>query len=209
MIVSSVKFDKDYYEDGVKKGISCYENYRYMPTRSYEEAITIVEECLGKKKDKVTVLDLGCAKGYLVHALRQLGVSAYGEDISEYALDNCHPNVEGCVSFPSCHKYDFVICKDVLEHQTEEDILPFLKQIKDRCKFALFVIPLGDNDKYRIPEYEKDVTHLIKKDEDWWINKLSEAGFELLHFDYKLGNIKKKWIKQNPHGNAFFEVKSV
>ena len=34
------------------------------------------------------VLELGCAKGYLVEYLRNLGIDAYGIDISQYAIDN-------------------------------------------------------------------------------------------------------------------------
>ena len=33
-----------------------------------------------------TFLDVGCAYGYLVEALRDLGVDAYGVDVSEYAI---------------------------------------------------------------------------------------------------------------------------
>lgn len=38
-----------------------------------------------------TVLDIGCAKGYLVNELVKLGIDAYGLDISGYALAHC-PN---------------------------------------------------------------------------------------------------------------------
>lgn len=36
-----------------------------------------------------TVLDAGCAMGHLVAALRDLGVEAYGVDVSEYAILGC------------------------------------------------------------------------------------------------------------------------
>ena len=31
------RFTKDYYEDGIRKHISGYENYKWMPTRSYKK----------------------------------------------------------------------------------------------------------------------------------------------------------------------------
>ncbi len=37
---------------------------------------------MGPKK----VLDVGCAKGFLVEAVRPRGVEAFGNDISEYAM---------------------------------------------------------------------------------------------------------------------------
>jgi len=39
------------------------------------------------------VLDVGCAKGFLVKDLLALGIDAYGIDISEYALMHCEPEV--------------------------------------------------------------------------------------------------------------------
>ena len=112
------RFTKDYYEDGIRKHISGYENYKWMPTRSIPEALDIQEYF-----DFNTCVDYGCAKGFLVHALRIIGCDAYGEDISEYAVTNCHPEVEEYISLPNEKKYDLLICKDVLEpvsytHQT-------------------------------------------------------------------------------------------
>jgi 2-polyprenyl-3-methyl-5-hydroxy-6-metoxy-1,4-benzoquinol methylase len=40
-----------------------------------------------------TVLDAGCAWGYLVAALRDKGVEAYGIDISEYAIGKVREDV--------------------------------------------------------------------------------------------------------------------
>ena len=119
-------FTKDYYEDGVRKHISGYENYKWEPTRSIPEALDIQKEFTFK-----TCVDYGCAKGFLVNALRIIGIDAYGEDISEYAVENCHLNVREYVSLPTDKYYDLLICKDVLEHVEEEDlpeVLQFLKK---------------------------------------------------------------------------------
>ena len=40
-----------------------------------------------------TVLDAGCAMGYLVAALRDRGVEAYGIDISEYAISRAREDI--------------------------------------------------------------------------------------------------------------------
>ena len=67
-----------------------------------------------------------------------------------------------------------------------------------------FVVPLGDEDRFRIREYEVDITHVTKKNEEWWIKLFEYQGFELLKFSYSLGSIKQKWIDQYPYGNGFF-----
>ena len=196
-------FTKDYYEDGVRKHLSGYENYKWMPTRSIPEALDIKENFNFK-----TCVDYGCAKGFLVNALRIIGCEAYGEDISEYAIENCHPNVKDYLSLPSENFYDLLICKDVLEHIEEEDLPGILKNIRKKSDQFFFVIPLGDYDRFRIREYEVDVTHVTKKDEEWWINLFESQGYELVKFSYSLGSIKKKWIDQYPYGNGFFLLKN-
>jgi hypothetical protein len=41
-----------------------------------------------------SVLDAGCAMGFLVEALRQRDVEAFGVDISEYAIEKIHPDIQ-------------------------------------------------------------------------------------------------------------------
>lgn len=198
-------FNRDYYENGITKGVSGYENYHYIPERSYSEAVSILNHCRIASND--TILDYGCAKGFLVHSLRQLGVNAYGEDVSEYALGSCKPEIRKYLQKPNNDLfYDYIVCKDVMEHVPEEDVLTLLKSLSSRCRLALFVIPLGDNNKFRIREYEIDKTHVTKKNEDYWINKLKEAGFKVDRFSYHLGSVKKKWTSKYDYGNGFFQV---
>lgn len=193
------KFDEDYYINGVKKQISGYENFHYIPTRSFSEAIEIVNRFKFN-----TVIDYGCAFGFLVHALRQLGKKAYGEDISDYALVHCLEDVRKYLSKPNDMKADFLIGKDILEHIPEEEMKEMLMFLRNKANQFLFVIPLGDNDTFRIREYSIDKTHVTRKDEDWWINIFRETGYNLKSFDYSMGRIKEKWTSVDPFGNGFF-----
>ena len=68
-----------------------------------------------------TVLDAGCAMGFLVEALRRRGVEAWGVDISEYAVQQAHPDVRpylwvGSVLEPLPRRFDLIVCIEVLEH---------------------------------------------------------------------------------------------
>lgn len=76
-------FNEDYFERGVETGVSAYKNYRWLPHYSLPAANSIK-----KIYGEVTFLDFGCAKGYLVKALRLLGLDAYGYDVSKYAVEN-------------------------------------------------------------------------------------------------------------------------
>lgn len=73
-----------------------------------------------------TSLDVGCAKGLLVQALATRGVDSRGRDISEYAVQNAHPDVRDRLSVASATEpieghFDLITCVEVLEHLSAED----------------------------------------------------------------------------------------
>lgn len=192
-------FNKDYFENGIRKGLSGYEDYHYIPTRSYSEAIELVN-----RFNFNSIIDYGAAKGFLVHALRQLGKEAYGEDISDYAIKNCLPDVQTYMSKPCNRKVDFMVGKDVLEHVHEEEMPTLLEFLYEKANLFLFVIPLGEDSMYRIREYEVDKSHYTKQNEDWWIDIFRTTGYKIKSFDYTMGRIKEKWTSVYPFGNGFF-----
>ena len=68
-----------------------------------------------------TVLDAGCAMGFLVEALRERGVEARGIDVSEYAISRVDESVSdhcsvGSLTEPIAGRYDLIVCIEVLEH---------------------------------------------------------------------------------------------
>lgn len=197
------KFDKDYFEDGVRKRVSAYENYRWMPERTIREASSIINNIKFE-----TVLDYGCAKGFMVYAMRLLGKEAHGVDVSEYAVTNCHPKVKDYLSVIESAEqlkggWDLIIAKDVLEHISKDLIPSVLHELRRRCKTIFIAIPLGDGNRYRIREYEMDVTHVVREPEEWWLTTIVEAGFKIKYFDYEFGHLKENWTKPHPFGNAF------
>lgn len=196
-------FDEKYFEDGVRNRVSAYENYRWMPERSIREASSIINNI---KFD--TVLDYGCAKGFMVYALRLLGKEAYGADVSQYAVKNCHPNVKDYLQVIENTEqltggWDLIIAKDVLEHIPKDVIPSVLSELRRRCKTIFVAVPLGDGKRYRIREYEMDITHIVREPEEWWLKTIVEAGFKIKYFDYEFGHMKENWTENHPHGNAF------
>jgi SAM-dependent methyltransferase len=196
-------FDEKYFEDGVRNRVSAYENYRWMPERSIREASSIINNI-----SFTTVLDFGCAKGFMVHALRLLGKEAHGVDVSEYAVTNCHPKVKDYLTIVDTAEdikggWDLIIAKDVLEHIPKEEIPSVLTALRRRCKTIFVAVPLGDGTRYRIREYEMDITHVTKEPEEWWLTTLVEAGFKIKYFDYEFGHLKENWTVPHPYGNAF------
>lgn len=125
-----------------------------------------------------TVLEIGCAKGYLVKALRDLGISAYGCDISEYAINEAPEEVRDYlyliditdpepVTLP---KFDLVVSYDTFEHLPEElldNVFAFLDKTGTR-----FYIQVGT---VNTPNWQHDSTHITIKPIEFWQEKFGEA----------------------------------
>jgi ubiquinone/menaquinone biosynthesis C-methylase UbiE len=84
-------FDREYFDGERRHGYGGYTyDGRWLPV-----AETFVKEWGLKAGDRV--LDIGCAKGFLVKDLMKVcpGLEVFGVDISRYALMNCDPAVIG------------------------------------------------------------------------------------------------------------------
>lgn len=197
-------YDKEYFENGISSGVSCYVNYRWLPNLTLPMCESIIDFANIKKSD--TILDYGCAKGFIVRAMVELGYDCHGVDISEYAIKNCDPSIRDRVKILADYelgKYDFILCKDVLEHVSYGTLPVLLKKLRLSCKKLFVIVPLGENGKYVIEEYEKDITHVIREDLGWWSRVLSEAGFEDIKSSYRAPGIKDNWAMYDK-GNGFF-----
>lgn len=92
------------------------------------------------------VLDVGCAKGFLVKDLRDLGINAYGVDISRYAIENCHPKVEKYLQVGDArnlpfHKGDFdlVLSINTIHNLVRQDVIKALKEMMRVSKKDCFI----------------------------------------------------------------------
>lgn len=207
-------FDEDYYERGVERGISLYTNYRWIPELTIPMAANLCETLgipVGAK-----VMDFGCAKGYLVHALRLLRRNAWGYDVSVYAMSQSPKEVTdylfGLMNFVDGedrlpnedhrYPYDWVIAKDVLEHIPEDELQRWLKAIRRSTPKLFVAVPLGDGARYIVPAYERDTTHKIRQPLRWWGDQLMKAGFTLDSMEYRMDGIKENYT-QWEEGNGF------
>ena len=120
-----------------------------------------------------TVLDAGCAWGFLVEGLRKRKVEAFGVDISEYAIEHVHADIQpyckvASVTEPFERKYDLIVCIEVLEHmpvrEAEAAIVNF-------CKFSDDIIFSSTPFDY------KEVTHVNVHAPEYWAGLFARQGF--------------------------------
>ncbi len=198
-------YDQEYFERGAESGKSLYSNYRWIPELTIPLAHEIVKICEIKEDD--LVLDYGCAKGFLVKALRLLHIKALGVDISDYALSQAPSDVkEHLTRVWLDAQYDVIIAKDVLEHLDDKSLDETISMMRKFAKKLFVMVPLGDGEKYLIESYENDKTHVQRRSLSWWKDKITSFGFDV-DARYQWGHIKQNWISVNPLGNGFFLCK--
>ena len=125
-------YGQEYYdgpkEQGAKSGYAGYS----ASDPAIAAAVRIVKGYFAPRR----VLDLGCAKGFLVDALRRAKVDAWGLDVSSYAINAAPPSVRQYVAVGSCtdvdkpaNEFDLVVCNETLEHLTQENALRAVAEI--------------------------------------------------------------------------------
>jgi hypothetical protein len=203
-------YDEDYFENGQITNKGWLQNYRWMPRRTFREAFAIIDY-LGLTDDSY-ILDVGCAKGFIVRALRELEYKADGCDISEYALSFAPSGCWNCTEW--ANHYDFgythILVKDMLEHLTDVQLDELLQTFKNVANTFLCVIPIGDDGIYRIPEYHMELSHLIAEDEVWWTKKFNQNGWRIVKSTPHVDGMKENWKHHaNGLGNHVFVLEKI
>lgn len=120
-----------------------------------------------------TVMDIGCAKGFLVEALRDRGVEAYGVDISNYAISQVREDIQqfcivGSATEPLDLDYDLIVCIEILEHLAPKSVEAAIRNMAARTECILFSSNPNDFD---------EPTHINVRPVSDWLDLFSKAGF--------------------------------
>jgi SAM-dependent methyltransferase len=193
----ALQFGREYFDGTREQG---YGGYRY-DGRWVPIAEDIVKYFALKPGDRV--LDVGCAKGFLVKDLMKVcpGLEAFGIDISEYALMQCEPEVVGRLHLGDARRlpfpdasFDAVISINTIHNLQREDCLTALREIERLAPGRAYV----QVDAYRNPE-ERELF------EDWmltartyglpsdWQALLAEAGYSGSYF-WTILEADPEWI---------------
>jgi GT2 family glycosyltransferase len=135
----------DYYDADGRLGQGAYsrENPHWLQFFG-----RVADEIVRQLKPR-TVLDVGCAKGFLVECLRDRGVEAYGFDVSEYAIGEVRPDIKPYCWVASANdsiskNYDLITCIEVCEHLPESEAQDAIRQMTAHADRILFSSTPGD-----------------------------------------------------------------
>lgn len=176
------KLIKDHFFPGELQDAIYFKERRQLELKHYHEVM------LWKKFFKPKhALFVGCGMGQRVFTANELGIDACGFDKNKYAINNSPfkddiPHklwMDDVLKIRSDQLekfYDLVVVYDVLEHLEEKDLLSSLYKLYAWTKkYVLISVPvIGD------PNLEKDPTHKIKKEKEWWINQIKKVGFKII-----------------------------
>ena len=139
-----------------------------------------------RKKSKL--LEIGCAKGFFLREFLNLGIDVYGLDYSEYAVNNCHPDLVGRICQGDCSikenypdiKPDYIISKETLPHLEKKDVLKSLEImnniVKDSTNIIIQIQCIEDlSEKINIMKF--DPTHKTLQTKEDWIKDLKNANY--------------------------------
>ena len=171
-LVSAHPYDKSYYDHyHTDMGSVPYvrEQGPWLPL--FRAMAEYIDLSIGPKK----VLDAGCAKGFLVEALRDRSIEAFGIDLSEYAISEVRPDIRpycrvASLVEPLCAWYDLIVCIEVLEHMSDEE---GRRAIANICKSTTDVLFSSSPDDLTEP------THVNVRPWSYWVERFFEEGFNV------------------------------
>lgn len=115
-----------------RAGLSGYERYDRQTSNA-----DVAAYVLWRHFDVDRSLDVGCALGFVVEALRELDIDASGCDVSQWAVDHAAPGARGhlrrgdlIAGLPTGEPFPLVTCLETLEHLPPDAIGPAVAELR-------------------------------------------------------------------------------
>ncbi len=176
------RFDFDYFDGDRNHG---YGGFTYQE-RFWKPVVPDLVSHF-KLNNESRVLDVGCAKGFFLHDLKNAlpGIEIYGVDVSEYAIENAIETVKDNVRVGDARHlefaddfFDFVMSINTIHNLDREDCAQALREIQRVSGGRAFITV----DAYR-NEIEKErmeawnLTALTMMSVDEWKAFFAEVGY--------------------------------
>jgi SAM-dependent methyltransferase len=157
------KFGKNFFDGDRKYG---YGGFKYNPRFWREVALDFKKYWELNKKS--SVLDVGCAKGFMLYDLKKIipGIKVSGIDISRYAIQNSKIEVRRFLKVANAKKlpfpdksFDVVISINTIHNLNKRDCAKSLKEImRVTKKYAFITVDAYRNNKEKKKMYMWNLT---------------------------------------------------
>lgn len=181
-------YNEAYYLQGVNSNYGRCDESGKQVFAPYDEASYLprnreLAKFLASTYKPKTALVLGCARAYLVQALREQGIDAKGIDISQWAINNAPKKIREhlyvgdiCdLSQFETMSFDVVTAFDVFEHITVPDLYTAIGEATRVCKDTLIIdVPLNPDDLHPDQSSGTDKSHVSVYSETFWKKQFTE-----------------------------------
>mgnify|MGYP000562905950 FL=1 len=176
------KFGEEFFDGDRTHG---YGGFNYQP-RFWQPVIPTFKAHWGLTSDS-SVLDVGCAKGFMMHDFAELipGITVKGIDVSEYAIKNSiedmrpHVEVADAKSLPYEDKsFDYVISVTTIHNLERAELVQSLREIERVARLGSFITVdayRNDEEKERMLAWNLTAKTVLHVDE--WKELFKEAGY--------------------------------
>lgn len=141
-IAIAKKFGKDFFDGERRHGYGGFRyDGRWLPVaKRFIEHYQLAPDC--------RILDVGCAKGFLMHDFKQLlpDCTIRGIDVSTYAKEHAHGGMEAFIDIGSAHElpyeddsYDLVLSINSIHNLPFEQCMKALQEIERVSKAHKFI----------------------------------------------------------------------
>ncbi len=170
-------YDADYFEHGVKSNWT--DGYHWPAFQGlFRDTASFINSLF---PDAESIVDAGCAKGFLVKSLRNSGKNAWGFDASPWAIRNAVEGTQGFLQLAAAESvkwdqsFDLTLAFDLFSHLTEEQAVAALAQARAFTKVAMMaVIHMGGDARAAT---DRDLSHITLKDRLWWHDLFVRSGW--------------------------------
>lgn len=175
-------YDAKYFEHGIKSNWARGYSWRQFEGLFRQTASFITEVF----PEAGSFLDAGCAKGFLVRALRDAGKDCRGFDHSAWAIEQTEEAIKpfvtraGVDDFVFGHDYDALLAFSLLESLTEDQIDRFLARARTHTRQALCAVISSFETETEAETYRRasrDLSQITLRPRAWWHERFLAAGW--------------------------------
>lgn len=165
----------------MKEGANLFDDYYYahdcgipyVRNNTWLSVFAGIADRIVAELSPKTVMDAGCAKGFLVETLRDRDVDARGVDISERGISQVYDPIKpyckvGSITEPFGQKYDLITSVEVVEHMQKEDAEKAIANLCAHTDVVLFS---------STPNDFSETTHFNVQQPEVWAREFVRHGF--------------------------------
>lgn len=177
------QFGREFFDGNRLYG---YGGYSYHP-RFWKQTVAYFRDHYRLKPD-ARVLDVGCAKGFMLHDFKELmpEMTIAGVDISEYAIKNALESVRPYLQIASAkalpyrdQSFDLVISINTIHNLVLDECKAALREVERVSRGNSFIIVdawRNENEHRRLLQW--NLTALTYMHVDDWKKLFDEAGYQ-------------------------------